>query len=235
MMGNVVENNLKFFFNESWKKEGFSEASKENLLAYHYMFRDFSEVITPDIQMFLEEKDMDHFLNAKTIISNKDCLLHCLEQIDLSDLPKKELFVDKKLVHKSSQENVMVSGFELPINTKIELLTGSINCTSEIKLDHTNEEHVEAILLTELCRQSSLVSLSKILDSDSEYYIIEEFRKFKHIVKRGGDILIHALPVIGKKSRGRGLCLFTIFQDSKLCLSGYYSILYGKKKVCCDA
>ncbi|WP_181444670.1 AfsA-related hotdog domain-containing protein [Bacillus sp. 03113] len=180
----------------------------------------------------LEKHNLENYLKSRITPSDKKCLLQCLEKINFSDLLGTKIrLVDKNLVHKTSQENVMISEIELPIKTKIGLFSGDVTHTTEINLDHVNQEHIEAILLTELCRQASMVSLSRFLGSDAEYHIIEEFKKYRHIVQRSNDILIHKLPVKGKKNKGIGLCLFTVYQNSKLCLSGYFSVMYFKKGI----
>lgn len=59
-----------------------------------------------------------------------------------------------------------------------------------------------------------MVSLNRFLGSDANYHITEKIKKYKHIVQRGKGILIHMLPVIGKRNKGIGLCLFTVYQNS---------------------
>lgn len=182
-------------------------------------------------QGFLEN-NLDKSRQSINTPSDKEYLLHCFEKINLSGLLGTKRVVDKKLVHKNSQENVMISEIELPIKTKIGLFSGNVTTTTEINLDHVNQEHIEAILLTELSKQASMVSIFRYLGSDSEFYVIEEFKKYRRIVQRSNDIFIHALPVKENgNNKGMGYCLFTVFQNSKLCLSGYISGMYTKKRM----
>lgn len=205
-------------------------SDEESLTAFRYMFEDCLVAQDFKTQSCLEKHNLENYLKSRITPSDKQCLLECLEKIDFSDLPGTKIrLIDKSQVHKISQENVMISEIELPIKTKIGLFSGDVTHTAEIILDHVNQDHTEAILLTESCRQACMVSLNSSLGSDAYYHITEEVKKYRHIVQRGKDISIHTLPVTGKRNKGIGLCLFTIYQDSKLCLSGYYSVMYLKK------
>lgn len=206
------------------------DVNEQNIMYYDYILGKCSGASVSSANVNIEKDEQSKILSHRALISNKYFLLECLETIDLSYCSTGEkTFVDKKLVHKLYNHNVMVSEVDLPIDARVKLLVGDINHTSEIELDHINEEHVEAILLTEVCRQSCLVGLSHSLGSESEYHILEEVRKFKKMVKRGSDLYIHVLPIIGKRAKGKGICLFTLYQNNRLCLSGYYSIIYNRK------
>lgn len=220
---------LTVCFNNNRNTENFKITGKEEFLIFHYMLGKHAVLSERNrVEEYLQGKEK--FFSTKNILLNTRNLLQCLKKINLSTLSNElDLPIDKELVHKTLQENVMVSEINLPLDVKIGLFSGDVTHTCEIKLDHLNSEHTEAVFLTELCRQASMVSLSKFLGSDSEYYIIEEFKKFKHFVQRDKEIFVHTLPVTSRKAKGRGLCLYTIYQDNNLCMSGYYQIVYTKK------
>lgn len=224
---------LSFGGKEKDEEETLVVPNKESLIAYLYMLD--NSLVTHDSKSkeHMEKIRLEVLDKPKITPLDKEYLLKCLEKINFSIYHGQEaLVIDKNLVHKALQENVMISKMKLPINTKVDLFLGDVKHTAEIILDHINQEHIEAILLTELCRQSAMVSLTEFLGSDSEYFIIEEHKKYRYFVTRSEDILIHTLPVKGKKNKGIGLCLFTVYQNSKLCMSGYFSVMYNQKEVC---
>ena len=168
-------------------------------------------------------KKLNDFLTTKNIVENQTRFMECLESIrigDLSVFPKVK--VSKEEVHKEKQNNVMIDMIKVPNETRLSFFEGDSVSTEEIHLDHLNKEHVEAIFLTELCRQSCMVCVNNFLGENSDYYIIEEFKKFKNIVKRNEPVQIQVLPVVGNKRRGRGICVFVVFQGDAVCLTGFY-------------
>ncbi|MBD3922208.1 hypothetical protein H8B09_25860 [Paenibacillus sp. PR3] len=202
---------------------------QECLAAYRYMFANCLIAQDSITQGFLEN-NLEHSLQSITTPPDKEYMLHCFEKINLSGFSGTKRIVDKKLVHKTSEKNVMISEIELPLKTKIGLFSGDVASTTEIKLDHINQEHIEAILLSELSKQASMVSIFRFLGLDSEFYVIEEYKKYRRIVQRSDDIFIHALPVKENGNhKGMGYCLFTVYQNSKLCSSGYISGMYTNK------
>lgn len=75
-----------------------------------------------------------------------------------------------------------------------------------------------------------MVCVNNFLGENSDYYIIEEFKKFKNIVKRNEPVQIQVLPVVGNKRRGRGICVFVVFQGDVVCLTGFYQMIYTKRR-----
>lgn len=177
------------------------------------------------------EKQLKNFLTTKSIVENQSRFMECLELVkfkDLSDFPRVK--IPKEDVHKKNQKNVMIKMINVPYDTRLSFFEGDSVSTEEIHLDHLNEEHVEAIFLTELCRQSCMVCVNNYLGENSDYYIIEEFKKFKNIVKRNAPVHIQTLPVVGNKRRGRGICVFVVFQGNEVCLTGFYQMVYTKRR-----
>ena len=176
-------------------------------------------------------KRLNDFLTTKNIVENQTRFMECLESVridDLSVFPKVK--VSKEEVHKEKQNNVMIDMIKVPNKTRLSFFEGDSVSTEEIHLDRLNKEHVEAIFLTELCRQSCMVCVNNFLCENSDYYIIEEFKKFKNIVKRNEPVQIQVLPVVGNKRRGRGICVFVVFQGDVVCLTGFYQMIYTKRR-----
>lgn len=144
-----------------------------------------------------------------------------------NDLNKRETLSIEDL-HKTNQEDIMVSKVLSEQTGKISKYVGSPTHTQEIVLDHINSEHVEAILLTEMCRQSAIATVVSEFTNDSQFYISEEFKKYEHLVQQDKEVIIQTFLVHGKG--GMIICLFSLFQNDSRCVLGYFLGIQRKER-----
>ena len=144
-----------------------------------------------------------------------------------NDLNKRETLSIEDL-HKTNQEDIMVSKVLSEQTGKISKYVGSPTHTQEIVLDHINSEHVEAILLTEMCRQAAIATVVSEFTNDSQFYISEEFKKYEHLVQRDKEVIIQTFLVHGKG--GMIICLFSLFQNDSRCVLGYFLGIQRKER-----
>ncbi|MEI5992679.1 AfsA-related hotdog domain-containing protein [Candidatus Enterococcus mansonii] len=174
--------------------------------------------------------------NIRKMTSNRDLVLSNLEKIPAiidsyeSEYVIPRIQIHKQMIHKTKQEDVMIDATELNDVPHVDLFIGYPTHTSEIKLDHIHEDHVEAILLGEVCRQSGIVSVSKQLGSDATYYITKEVKKYIKMVKREEEVLVQTFPIIANRKKGVGTCFYMLYQGNQLCMLGYYLVVYQKEK-----
>lgn len=184
-----------------------------------------SEIYPEEVRNWIRGRKFDELLidikDIKIMPIQKQLILSCFEKItDISDKAVNRTVIEKSRVHKTFQEDVLIQEIEDFNCSQIESYIGTPQSTREIHLDHSHEDHIEAILLTEFCRQSALASITKKQNFETDFYILEEFKKYIHFIKREREIVVQ---VYYTSSRiGIGLCVFTVFQDETLCMSGYF-------------
>ncbi|MDR0298733.1 MAG: hypothetical protein LBI13_01400 [Streptococcaceae bacterium] len=159
--------------------------------------------------------------NPKLSVIDVKSIQKILEKINLSSLLDwNNIYqIEKALVHKNLKENVMIRQFPEIADCQIYSFLGNSSLTPEIMLDHVHKDHVEAIIISEICRQAVAATAEEYLEKDTQFFISEEFKKYYRPVLRDKDMLVQVIPV-GKNS-SIGLCVFTIIQNNQLCLSGY--------------
>ncbi|HCM89197.1 hypothetical protein EFN64_08250 [Leuconostoc citreum] len=233
---NSRENQNKFIvtFDKSRKSETnvIVISTKEELEIYIFLLE---EKVSIDKNMLPENistefiNDTSHIgLVNKISILKKKLFLKCLENVTIFDSNNKENMcrkVNKYDVHKVNSNNVMISNFESTLKSKIKLFIGDVTKSEEILIDHAQPDHIEAILLTEMCRQAAICTFSTEYSSLSQFFIIEEYKKYHYIVNRQEQIYIQT-ALLPQKAR-LNLCAFTLYQNNKMCMSGYF---IGMKK-----
>ncbi|EMB67588.1 hypothetical protein SMU26_02023 [Streptococcus mutans 3SN1] len=126
---------------------------------------------------------------------------------------------DQALVHKISNKNIMVSKSERIGGTNVFYLRGYFK-TGEIILDHEAKDHVESILLAEICRQACLATSEVALKGEMHYMIpTEEYKVYKKFVSLEHPLLIQVIS--GKTRKYSGYYVFALYQNNECCLKGY--------------
>lgn len=171
----------------------------------------------------------------KKLISDREWVLSNLEKIpqllDYQSITNdlKLIDIDKKNIHKTNQENVMINTTEIDKTGNIDIFVGNPTHTSEINLDHLHSNHVEAIFLSELCRQACMATLNSSLGSGSEYFISKEVKKYVSMVIRNKEVIVQTFPVVGTRKKGVGTCFYMLYQEGKICMTGYYLVVYQRE------
>ncbi len=143
-----------------------------------------------------------------------------LEKIPISEKVGQELLknnkvLDKEFVHKRNPNNVLLSkGFKFD-NSNL-LFFNAFTKTEEIILDHTAEDHVEGLLLAEICRQAAIASINLCMDSSKVFVLVEEKKVYKKFIDHNQDIKIKAFAM-GERE-GLGFCVLNIIQGDSICL-----------------
>lgn len=206
--------------------------SKDNLLVYLSFLNEKVNIDNDsiDANYLKEQKISSDFNNIKIPISNREKVLDALKRIPQFDINLDELsLVDKKIVHKSNQKNVMISEIPLENSSKMNLYIAYPIRTNEIILDHTHKDHVEAIYLVEACRQACMVTLNKQLGKNTQYFISQESKKFIEKVDRNKNTSIQTYLKLGRKNKGMVICYYSLYQNGKLCIVGYYLVSYKRE------
>ncbi|RWR39390.1 hypothetical protein EPJ63_08935, partial [Pediococcus acidilactici] len=191
---------------------------------------DTDETIDQEFKEF-ENRRINSVL--KEMITNRDQILSCYEDmpliIDEENVGEMTRFqVKKESVHKKEQKNVMIKKLLANESNELNIFIGNSSETSEISLDHIHRGHVEAIYLSEICRQAGMETLNQKIGNNATYYISQEVKKYQNKVNREEDVIVETLPIIGTKKRGFGLCLYSLFQNHEICMSGYYLVAYSR-------
>ncbi|HBF2376510.1 TPA: AfsA-related hotdog domain-containing protein [Clostridioides difficile] len=126
----------------------------------------------------------------------------------------KEL-LDKQYVHKQNGNNVLLSK-GVKISNSNMIFYNAYTKTEEIFLDHIAEDHVEGILLAEICRQTAIATINLCLESSKVFVLLEDKKIYKKFVNRNKDIFIKSYAM-GEKD-GLGFCVINIIQDGEVCL-----------------
>jgi len=143
-----------------------------------------------------------------------------LEKIPITDevaqgLKENKSLLDKQFVHKQNQKNVLLSrGFKF-YNSNL-IFFNAFTETEEISLDHTAEDHVEGLLLAEICRQAAIASVNLCMDSSKVFVMIEDKKVYKKFVDRNREIIIKTFAMGAKE--GLGFCVLYILQGDKICV-----------------
>lgn len=187
-------------------------------------------VYEPDIQSeeisdWLRNKTYKDIMPSVQLTGREnDEMMRCFSKIGVHPLIKEKLDseaykgrLNKEYVHKISEKNVMLSDFVEIDGTGLLHLNVFFE-TNEIILDHDAEDHIEAILLTEICRQAGIVAASVNQDPTRAFIIVKEERVYKRFVKRSDPTIIQVLCVAPKK--GSGYCIFSLMQEDSCCLKG---------------
>lgn len=209
--------------------------SKNDLDLFFYSLKglfttDTDETIDQEFKEF-ENRRINSVL--KEMITNRDQILSCYEDmpliIDEENVGEMTRFqVKKESVHKKEQKNVMIKKLLANESNELNIFIGNSSETSEISLDHIHRGHVEAIYLSEICRQAGMETLNQKIGNNATYYISQEVKKYQNKVNREEDVIVETLPIIGTKKRGFGLCLYSLFQNHEICMSGYYLVAYSR-------
>lgn len=143
-----------------------------------------------------------------------------IEKIPISSRIYEELYqnkekLDKVYVHKNIQENVLLSKGARIENTSL-LFFNAFTESHEIILDHIAEDHVEGVLLSEICRQASIASINLCMDSSKVFVLLEDRKVFNKFVKRDREIVIKVFSM--GEVKGSGFCVLNILQDDILCV-----------------
>ncbi|WP_061591981.1 AfsA-related hotdog domain-containing protein [Streptococcus sanguinis] len=192
---------------------------KENVSVYFPDFENDSEIMTH----LYDKKYSDITLeNAGTEILF-DNILRLSEKIGipcevLNDVLFTEIKVDKELVHKVEKNNVMVSKSKRLPNTNVFYLRGFFD-TKEIQLDHKAEDHVESIILTEICRQACLSTSAEALSGEEHFIPTEETKVYQSFVTQKTPLIIQVIS--DKTAKHKGYCVYALYQNGKCCLKGY--------------
>ncbi len=183
------------------------------------------EVKSEEIMDWLKDKTYKDILpNVKLTGRENEDVMKCFDKIGIHPMIQQKLEsgiyknkLDNKYVHKISENNVMLSDF-VEIGETGLLHLNVFYETDEIVLDHCAEDHVEAILLTEICRQAGIVAASVKQDPTRAFIIVKEERAYKKFVKRNAPAVIQILCVAPKV--GAGYCVFSLIQEGTCCMKG---------------
>lgn len=126
--------------------------------------------------------------------------------------------IDKKLVHKDKQDNVMLKRVYKVSDSSHYCFEANYQ-TDEIILDHVHEDHVESTILNEICRQCSTVSLNLSEKTSKIFIVLQERKLYKNFVNRNSSCIIQTIS-FGKKA-GTGFTVHAVYQNEKLCLKGF--------------
>ncbi|MEX2803935.1 AfsA-related hotdog domain-containing protein [Streptococcus sp. H31] len=196
---------------------------KDNVSVY---FPDFQDDNDTDIIDWLDGKkfiDIEDDLSKTNILESYDKILALSEKIGIPLEFKEKVLstntaVGKELVHKKKSENVMVSESARIRDTNVFYLQGFFR-TSEITLDHEAGDHVESVILTEICRQACLSTSEEALSGEEHLIPTEDVKIYKRFVTSDSPLVIQ---VIAEKTKKRkGYCVFALYQDGKCCMKGY--------------
>ncbi|MCB5016105.1 hypothetical protein LGW93_06160 [Streptococcus mutans] len=199
----------------------------EDILLVLSVLKESVSVYLPDFK----DDDFTQLLESKAVKDIQPCtdigshtkILSLCDKIGIpkqfsDSLSKKDLKAEKQLVHKHNSDNVMISKSERLPNTTVFYLKGFF-CTKEIILDHEAGDHIESVILTEICRQACLSASEETL-SGKEYLIpTEDTKIYKRFITSGAPLLIQVIS--GQTGKHQGYCVFTLFQNEKCCLKGY--------------
>jgi len=123
--------------------------------------------------------------------------------------------LDKVYVHKHKPENVLLSK-EVKLNNSNLLFFNAFIDTTEIILDHIAEDHVEGVLLSEICRQASIASINLCMEYSKVFVLLEDKKVFNKFIRRDKDIIIKVFSM--GEVKGTGFCVLNILQEGNLCV-----------------
>lgn len=228
-------NDFKLTLDEDYKnRPNYIFVNSKEMLELYLFVLEGSVSIDKDNNTQQKISKFGELSEPKLSISNRDWLLNCLEKLPLTinfqndSCVYEEGKVKKEDIHKEKNMNVMISELkQLPLRHLYSFTSNPVK-TSEIKLDHIHDDHVEAIYLGEVCRQACIATLTKAFGSTTEYYIVQEAKKYLKLVTRDEIVLVQTLPIIGKKRKGFGVCFYILYQRNQLCMTGYYLFNYER-------
>lgn len=188
---------------------------KESVVVYE------PSVFDVDIINWLSGKTSELLLNDISIYGTEFReFYNILEKIPISkkvnrELKKNSKVLNKDFVHKRNTNNVLLSESFKFDNSNL-LFFNAFTKTDEIVLDHMAEDHVEGLLLDEICRQAAIASINLCMDSSKVFVLIEEKKIYKKFIDRNKTIKVKVFA-IGEKE-GLGFCVINIIQDESICL-----------------
>ncbi|WP_105956159.1 AfsA-related hotdog domain-containing protein [Apilactobacillus quenuiae] len=204
-----------------------------------YLLRDKVSIYLPDFYENLELINMfiDFHINDEKISNlNPEVLLNVSKKIKipksmqekLSNLNSTKDIIEKSIVHKNYDKNVLIS------NCYSEGIHGQFfmrgyKKLNEIQLDHSSSDHVESIILTEICREACIASSESLLNKHEYFIPIKDEKIYRKFISSNFPIYIQTFVIHSRKSEG--FCLFTIWQNNICCLKGYIvGKIYGVNK-----
>ncbi|MBP2098070.1 AfsA-related hotdog domain-containing protein [Enterococcus rivorum] len=125
--------------------------------------------------------------------------------------------IDKKLVHKEKQENVLLS---VPINHGNVWYFKGFSEIAELNSDHPSD-HVDGIKLFEALRQATLASFHLNGMNHEGVVALTNFRiDYINYVELDQPYIIQTIPVC-EPDGGAMYCVFNIIQNEKVVTSGF--------------
>jgi len=182
------------------------------------------DIKSQEIISWLSEKTYADILpTVKLTGKEHEEVLKCFDKIGIHPRVQERLQdaffktkLDNSFIHKSSASNVMLSQYVSFEDTDIICLNAFYE-TEEIKLDHIADDHVEAMLLTEISRQAGIAAAGVVQDPSKIFIILKEERLYKRFVKRDEPATIQVLCVAPKVA---GYCVFSLIQEGVCCMKG---------------
>lgn len=216
------KNGSRIIVNNRNEIQLFLSILKDNVKVYEPDFIEDKEIIDWLFDKTIEDILEDFRMTRKTILEVKDILPRIgipnqiCEELSLS---KYDSRVKKELVHKVNEQNVMLSDFYRLPNTDM-LFSKVIIDTEEINLDHVSDDHVQSMVLAEVCRQSTVLAASIVQDPKLRFIVTQDIKNYKNFVVNNQPSYIQMLCMTPKK-KGAGFSMFNIVQDGKSCVHGY--------------
>lgn len=201
-------------------------ANRREIEIVFFMLRDAAIVYEPaisdkEILEWLYQKTYSQLFMELSIYGTEYREFYkILERIPISKDIKNRLsnnkeLLDKKYVHKLNSNNVLLSAGVKISNSNL-IVFNAYTKTEEIFLDHIAEDHIEGLLLAEICRQAAIATINLCLDSSKIFVLLEDKKVYKKFVHRDRDVIVKAYAT-GEKS-GLGFCVINVIQDDHICL-----------------
>lgn len=167
------------------------------------------------------KKHVDIIKNINFSILDESIVLKCLKRVNTSNFPqeKNSKKLSKKYTHKKNQKNMLIEKYNKQKSSNIYYFYGKNFKTPEINLDHLNNNHTEGIIISEICRQASMATAMFKLGYKTKFLICKEYKEYHNLVNRNENITVQTFEY--NKTNTLGSCVFNLFQNNKLCTSGY--------------
>lgn len=204
-------------------------SNREDIKSAIFILHDSVSLYYPD---FKDNKEILNWLDGKNykdvieeISKAATSYKQILKIINKIGVPKwcvknildNKIKMSRELVHKEKNENVMVSKSERIPNTNIYYLQGYFK-TNEIMLDHKAGDHVESVILTEICRQACIATAEETLSGQEFFIPIEDIKIYRHFVSQNSPLIVQV--ICEKTGHIDGYCVFSLYQEGKYCLKG---------------
>jgi hypothetical protein len=183
--------------------------------------RTYSEIFTDLKWSYREEDEVVDLIERIPLPGN---LSDSFLKIDNED-PEPER-IDKEYVHKTNQENVLISK---PYRCGNMFYFNGFSKSAEFNIDH-GSDHLEGIIIFEAARQAVIASVHLAGKPLSGIMVIlKTTTRYTKFVECGEPCLICTIPVI-KQRGGYSFCSYNIVQKGYSCATGYITGIVYKTK-----